>query len=109
MLHQPPIGIAHVLRRVPGVPAVAAIAERRVTVDRPVDAEERAVAQYRETLLLGDRTAAGRSAEPDVAVRQRLPANLGGIAFGENVVAAQQHAFRRGEEPFAEAAHLMQR
>ena len=93
MLDQAAVGVAHVLRRVPGVPAVAAVGIGRVTVDGAVDAEEGPVTEDREALLFGDWATAGWSAQSDVTVGQRLPADLLRGALGKDVVAAQEGAF----------------
>jgi len=72
--------------------------------------EQRAVAQFHEAVLFGDRAAHARGcANALVALGESFPADFFGIAFGEDVGAAEKNAFARSEEAEAETADLVKR
>ncbi len=74
-----------------------------------VDAEERAIAEDADVLLLRDGATASGGAQADVAIGQRLPGRVSGIGCGEEFVALEQDAFGASEEALPESAHLMER
>ena len=110
ILHSPTAGrVGLVMGRLPVAATVATVGAHRPAIDATVNAVKRAVAEFHETLLLGNASTSRGRLEPMVSIRPSLKADLLWIGFGENVRRGDEGSLALCKETNAHRAHLVQR